>query len=84
MTHHPRWPMFRPLRNRVSTSRSAISRSFRRRLDFQGEADYWANAIEDWTKTQSYKEYIAKNNLFPQFKRGDAFVAYLQADASDA
>jgi putative tricarboxylic transport membrane protein len=41
-------------------------------------ANYWASAIEDWTKTQSYKDYISKNNLFPQFKRGDAFVDYLK------
>jgi putative tricarboxylic transport membrane protein len=44
----------------------------------KAEADYWGSAIEDWTKTQSYKDYISKNNLFPQFKRGDAFVAYLK------
>lgn len=42
------------------------------------QADFWASAIEEWTKTQSYKDYIAKNNLFPQFRRGDDFVAYLK------
>jgi putative tricarboxylic transport membrane protein len=42
------------------------------------QADYWANAIEDWTKTPAYKEYIAKNNLFSQFRRGDDFKTYLQ------
>jgi putative tricarboxylic transport membrane protein len=42
------------------------------------QADYWADTIEEWTKTASYEEYIHKNNLFPQFKRGDAFTTYLK------
>jgi putative tricarboxylic transport membrane protein len=44
----------------------------------QAQADYWASALEEWTKTPSYNDYITKNNLFPQFRRGDEFVAYLK------
>lgn len=44
----------------------------------KAEADYWASALEDWTKTDSYKDYITKNNLFPEFRRGDEFVQYLK------
>lgn len=44
----------------------------------KAQADYWANAIEDWTKTQSYKDYITKNNLFAEFRRGDDFQGYLK------
>src|SRR5262245_1668094 len=28
------------------------------------QATFWADAIEEWTKTESYKAYISKNNLF--------------------
>lgn len=42
------------------------------------QADFWASAIEDWTKTPSYTDYVTKNNLFPQFRRGDDFIAYLK------
>jgi putative tricarboxylic transport membrane protein len=44
----------------------------------KAQADYWADAIEDWTKTPSYKDYVSKNNLFAQFRRGDDFNAYLK------
>lgn len=44
----------------------------------KAQADYWASSMEEWTKTQSYKDYITKNNLFPEFRRGDEFVAYLK------
>ncbi|MCS0494791.1 tripartite tricarboxylate transporter substrate binding protein [Ancylobacter mangrovi] len=42
------------------------------------QADYWADTMEAWTKTPAYKDYIAKNNLFPEFRRGDDFKAYLE------
>lgn len=44
----------------------------------KAQADYWADAIEDWTKTPAYKDYISKNNLFPQFRRGQDFNDYLK------
>ncbi|MDF2810338.1 MAG: Twin-arginine translocation pathway signal [Microvirga sp.] len=44
----------------------------------KAQADYWAASMEEWTKTQAYKDYIAKNNLFPEFRRGDEFIAYLK------
>lgn len=44
----------------------------------KAQADYWATSMEEWTKTQAYKDYIAKNNLFPEFRRGDQFIAYLK------
>lgn len=42
------------------------------------QADFWADALEEWSKTPSYNDYITKNNLFPQFRRGDDFNAYLK------
>lgn len=42
------------------------------------QADYWADALEDWTKTKAYKDYISQNNLFPQFRRGDEFKTYVK------
>lgn len=44
----------------------------------QAQRDYWANALRDWTKTASYNDYISKNNLFPEFRQGKAFEAYLK------
>lgn len=42
------------------------------------QVKFWGDAIEEWSKTPSYNEYVTKNNLFAQFKRDDAFVAYLK------
>lgn len=41
------------------------------------QAKYWADTMEEWTKTPGYKEYVARNYLFPQFRRGDDFRKYL-------
>jgi putative tricarboxylic transport membrane protein len=42
------------------------------------QVDFWGSAIEEWSKTQSYKDYVTKNNLFAQLRRGDDFKAYLK------
>ncbi|MES2183760.1 MAG: tripartite tricarboxylate transporter substrate binding protein [Pseudomonadota bacterium] len=41
------------------------------------QAKYWGDAMEDWSKTPSYQDYLAKNYLFPQFRRDAAFREYL-------
>jgi putative tricarboxylic transport membrane protein len=41
------------------------------------QAKYWADAMEEWTKTPAYKEYVEKNFLFPQFRRDEEFRKYL-------
>ncbi|MGV6874774.1 tripartite tricarboxylate transporter substrate binding protein [Pseudochelatococcus sp. B33] len=43
----------------------------------EAQADFWASTMEEWTKTPAYKDYITKNNLFPEFRRGQEFNDYL-------
>jgi putative tricarboxylic transport membrane protein len=38
---------------------------------------YWQDTITAWTKTDSYKKYIASNDLLPVLKTGADFSSYL-------
>jgi putative tricarboxylic transport membrane protein len=40
-------------------------------------AEYWRDAISKWAETDSYKDYIKKNDLLPVLRAGDEFASYL-------
>lgn len=42
------------------------------------ETQYWAHAIQRWSKTDSYKRYIEQNSLTPEVRTGQAFNKFLK------
>lgn len=46
----------------------------------EAEEQYWLDALESWTETDAYDEYLEENYLLPEFVTGDELAEQMEQD----